>query len=147
MHGLNSQALQDIFLAIALIGGTLIYWRSRVPTQTIKNLQASNASYIQLDAARREEVSELRKKLDTTITNHSDERLELNKALAELQGQVKVYKELPLQQMATAMQDISEVNRSIAASNNKILETLQASAVIAHANADDGGLLVRTKEQ
>ena len=40
-----------------------------------------------------------------------------------------MYKELPLQAMAKAMQDISDVNKVIAKSNEIILKTLKESAI------------------
>lgn len=53
-------------------------------------------------------------------------------SIAKLQGQVELYKDLQL--------------KSIAETNQQILNTLKNSAIIAQAAAKDGGLLVHTEE-
>ena len=55
------------------------------------------------------------------------------KAIAKLEGQVEIYKDLQLD--------------SIASTNRKILDVLESSALIAKDTAGDGGLLVKTKEE
>lgn len=93
---------------------------SRIPKQTITN-------YEQLSVAQEKRIAALEDQSKVDHKNH----LENIKAIADLQGQIKVYKELPLQEMAKAMQDISEGNKAIAESNRQILLSLQNSAVIA----------------
>lgn len=105
---------------ISLAIGSALALVSRLPKQTIENQKDLIETYEKRLKALEDQSAEDRK-------NH----LEQVKAIADLQGQIKVYKELPLQEMATAMQKISEVNETIARSNEQILKTLNASAVIA----------------
>jgi len=105
---------------ISLIVGSILALFSRLPKQTTEN-------YEQLSVAQEKRIAALEDQSKIDHKNH----LENIKAIADLQGQIKVYKELPLQEMATAMQKISEVNETIARSNEQILKTLNASAVIA----------------
>lgn len=58
------------------------------------------------------------------------QHIENVKAIAELQGQIKVYKELPLNEMAAAMKEISEVNKTIASSNRRILKALEKNNLL-----------------
>lgn len=55
------------------------------------------------------QVSELRKL-----------HIENEKAISELKGQVSVYKELPLQELATSMQEVSITQKKILESLNKV---------------------------
>ena len=105
---------------VALAVGSILALFSRLPKQTITN-------YEQLTVAQEKRIAALEEQSKVDHKNH----LENIKAIADLQGQIKVYKELPLQEMATAMQRISEVNETIARSNEQILKTLNKSAVIA----------------
>ena len=105
---------------ISLAVGSILALFSRIPKQTITN-------YEQLSVAQEKRIAALEEQSKIDHKNH----LENIKAIADLQGQIKVYKELPLQQMAKAMQDISEGNKAIAESNRQILLSLQSSAMIA----------------
>lgn len=125
---LNSQVIQDIIFTITLVGGTLIYFRSRIPQENIKNLIILTDTYEKRIKALEEELKENHK---LQITNVS--------AIADLQGQVKVYKELPLQELAEGIKQNNEIS-------NKILDTLNKSAQIAESVAKDSGLLVHTKD-
>lgn len=105
---------------LSLVASSVIVIRSQIPKQTILNLSQLN------------DVYEKRiKALEDQRTEDARTQIENVKAIADLQGQVKVYKELPLQELATAMQEISRVNQKIAESNEKILKTLEGSALIA----------------
>jgi hypothetical protein len=108
---------------VAGVAGALLYARSQVPGQTISN-------YKDLAESQERRIKALEEQRGVDHRNH----IENIKAIADLQGQIKVYKELPLQDMASAMQKISTVNEGIAASNKLILETLQGSA---HLLADE----------
>ena len=105
---------------VSLAVGSILALFSRIPKQTITN-------YEQLSIAQEKRIAALEEQSKIDHKNH----LENIKAIADLQGQIKVYKELPLQQMAKAMQDISEGNKAIAESNRQILLSLQSSAMIA----------------
>lgn len=113
----------DLTFAINVVGfaafvvGGLFYARSKVPNQTIGN-------YKLLTESQEKRIAALEEQGKTDQQNHLDSI----KAIADLQGQIKVYKELPLQEMAVAMQRISTVNEQIAASNKLILETLRGDA-------------------
>ena len=105
---------------ISLAVGSALALFSRIPKQTITN-------YEQLSIAQEKRIAALEEQSKIDHKNH----LENIKAIADLQGQIKVYKELPLQEMAKAMQDISDGNKAIAESNRQILISLQSSAMIA----------------
>lgn len=96
---------------------------SRVPKQTIRNQKDLIASY-------EKRLGDIERQREEDHANYVNERVENAKAIADLQGQIKVYKELPLQQMAKAMEDISAVNKTIAEGNAEILNTLRSSALI-----------------
>lgn len=104
---------------ISLLVGSILALFSRIPKQTITN-------YEQLSVAQEKRIAALEEQSKIDHKNH----LENIKAIADLQGQIKVYKELPLQKMAKAMQDISDGNKAIAESNRQILLSLQSSAII-----------------
>lgn len=91
------------------IGGGILALFSRIPKQTITN-------YEQLSVAQEKRIAALEEQSKVDHKNH----LENIKAIADLQGQIKVYKELPLQEMAKAIE-----------SNRQILLSLQRSAMIA----------------
>lgn len=105
---------------VSLAVGSILALFSRIPKQTITN-------YEQLSVAQEKRIAALEEQSKVDHKNH----LENIKAIADLQGQIKVYKELPLQEMAKAMQDISDGNKAIAESNRQILISLQSSAMIA----------------
>lgn len=111
---------------IAFISGGFLYAKSKVPIQTIQN-------YKLLSESQDKRIKALEDQSTVDHQNH----LESIKAIADLQGQIKVYKELPLQEMAQAMQRISVVNEGIAASNKQILRRLESSAVTLAKNTED----------
>lgn len=94
---------------ISLAVGSALALFSRIPKQTITN-------YEQLSIAQEKRIAALEEQSKVDHKNH----LENIKAIADLQGQIKVYKELPLQEMAKAIE-----------SNRQILLSLQSSAIIA----------------
>lgn len=94
---------------ISLAVGSILALFSRIPKQTITN-------YEQLSVAQEKRIAALEEQSKVDHKNH----LENIKAIADLQGQIKVYKELPLQEMAKAIE-----------SNRQILLSLQSSAIIA----------------
>lgn len=100
------------------VGGSVLALLSRIPKQTIQNQKDLIDTYEKRLKALEDQAQEDKK-----------QHIENVRAIADLQGQIKVYKELPLQEMASAMQEISRVNKGIADSNTEILRTLKASAV------------------
>ena len=127
---LNSQAVEDILAAVVLIGGIIVYSKGRIPQQTIKNLQDSNDSYIELDKARQKSIEALEGKIKEVIDNHANEKLEWTRAVADLAGQVKVYKDLPLKELAEGIKQNNIIS-------NHILETLKSSATTLVKNTTD----------
>ena len=120
---LNTQTIQNIVVVGGFIGAAWIYRRGHVPQQTIRNLEESNKSYVALDAARQVSITNLEVRITGIIKNHAEEVLMLNRAIADLQGQIKVYKELPLRELADIQQ--------------KILDTLHSSATILAKDTSD----------
>ena len=117
--------LQIIGYAGYVIGAAVIL-ASKTKTDNIKDLKE------------RVEILEKERKYDKELLQ--TERAEAAKkhvanreAIAKLQGQVEIYKDLQL--------------KSIAETNQRILEVLSKSALIAQTAADSGGVLVHTKEE
>jgi len=65
-----------------------------------------------------------------------DQRLEDTKAIAEMQGQIKVYKELPLRELADGIKEVVVISKDNAESNKQILEQLKSTAKIAAEDRD-----------
>lgn len=108
---MDLQSLMTIFNVLgycAFIIGGIFYARSRVPNQTIDN-------YEKLSVAQEKRIKALedQSKLDR------EDHIESMRAIADLQGQIKVYKELPLQEMAIAMDKISHTQEGILDSLNE----------------------------
>lgn len=117
--------IRDLTAAIAVIVGAVLMIFSRIPRRTIDEQE-------KLIKALESRISDLEKSHIQDQNNH----LESVKAIADLQGQIKVYKELPLTDIATAMKDMNIANKEIAKNNKLILQTLQHSAVIAAEDRD-----------
>lgn len=115
----------DIFALIAVIVviiGGVISLRQKQPKEIISNQKVLIETY----------EKRLKALEDQSVADHK-QHIENAKAIADLQGQIKVYKEIPLRQLADSMQKISDVNEGIAASNQEILKTLKSSAkTLAH---------------
>lgn len=91
-------AISSIFLIIS----SALAIVSRLPKQTIENQKALIETYEKRLKALEDQKEEDRK-----------QHIENVKAIAELQGQINVYKELPLQQMADSMREIAQTNKKI----------------------------------
>ena len=127
MHGINSQYVQDVVALIVLIGGIVVYSKGRVPQQTIKNLSQVNESYIALNQTLQDRIANLEKQREVDTNLHGEN----TKAIARLQGQIDLYKELPLRELAEGIKYNNEIS-------NKILDTLKTTAKI---NAEDRDVL------
>jgi hypothetical protein len=114
-----------ILSILALVGGAILVIKSRIPQQTIKNLQQVNESYVELNLTLTKRIDSLEQKSKDDTQSHLDNA----KAISDLQGQIKVYKELPLKELADGMKQVVE-------SNTEILKAVQASGVSANNNAD-----------
>lgn len=117
----NFANFRDISGYLALVGGAYLILKSKVKTDNLKDLK--------------DRVEILEKEREEARKQH----LENQKAIANLEGQLSTYKEIPLKQIAASLSELS-------LSNNKILSTLEHSAIIAQQATDDGGLLVKTKK-
>jgi len=113
---INGQWVQDILLGIAFVGGTLLYFRSRIPQQNVKNLTILTDTYEKRIKALEDELNE----------NHNLQLANV-KAIADLQGQIKVYKDLPLRELADGI-------KAVNTSNQRIVDILERNATIAAAD-------------
>lgn len=93
-----------ILSIFGLVGGAWLVLKSRIPQQTIKNLQEVNASYIELNATYEKRISSLELKIKEDANLH----IENAKAISDLQGQIKVYKELPLKELADGIAKLND---------------------------------------
>ena len=131
---LKGQTIQDLLMAVMLIGGSWAVYRinraaakqavkSKVPADTIKNLQESNNSLITLDETRQKEMEELKKEVHQNNIDHNEEVLRLNKEISSLTGELRVWRELPIKKLGDGMEEIVKGNKAI-------LEVLTQSANI-----------------
>jgi hypothetical protein len=68
------------------------------------------------------------------------------KALASMQGQIDVLKSIPLVNIDTTLKEIAKFNKNLMMQNNKILESLQASAdSVAKAAKDTATTVAKVK--
>ena len=108
---------REIGSLVALGVSAVLVIISRIPKQTIEQQK----DLIQALTGR---IEDLEKSHENDVKNH----LESVKAIANLQGKIDVYKEIPLKDIADSMKQMSKVNSEIAKSNDLILRTLQKSA-------------------
>lgn len=108
------QEVQGIIIGAEIIAGAIIaaiFIRSRIPKETI----AQQGELIKTLTQRQQEL------LDAHVINE--------KAISELQGQIKVYKELPLQQIASSLKMLetlpSEFERISQKSQDHIIKSFQ----------------------
>lgn len=138
--------LSDAFYLISLIVliyGARLVVKSRIPAQTIKNLEDSNKSYETLDKTRQSDIKNLNDKLDQALKIHAEEKLEWTGAIKKLEGQLQVYREIPLREIAEGIQKIVTVSQENADSNKAILEQLKSTADIA---AEDRDVLINSNK-
>ena len=96
---------------ISLVISAILILTSRVKTANISDLK--------------ERVEILEKELKYAHDQHNDNQ----KAIANLEGQLTTYKEIPLKSIANSLDKLSY-------SNSQILETLKGSAIIAAKDRD-----------
>lgn len=107
----------DILGLIGLSGGGLVILFS---SRSKENNKASSELIANLTKLRETDKEDFNKRIKAL----EDQRVDDIKAIADLQGQVKVYKELPLRELAEGI-------KQVASSNEKILNELQKTAVFA----------------
>jgi hypothetical protein len=103
---------RDVIAYVALAGGAILMLLSRVKNENLKDLKE------------RVEI------LEKERTYAHEQHLENQKAISNLEGQLKTYKEIPLTKIADSLE-------SLAVSNNEIRDTIKNS----------GGMLVQTKDK
>lgn len=113
-------ALEVIGYAGYVVGGVIIL-ASKTKSDNLKDLK--------------ERVEILEKERQEAREQH----VENQKAIANLEGQLSTYKEIPLKSIASSLEALPK----IVDSNSQILETLKGSAVIA---AKDRGVLLNTDQ-
>lgn len=96
----------NILGIISLVGGAYLVLMSKVKTDNLKDLK--------------ERVEILEKEREESRQQH----IENQKAIANLEGQLATYKEIPLKSIAKSLDELSK-------SNGKILSRLEKSAVLA----------------
>ena len=87
--------IQDVLLAIGLFGGVVLYRKNSIPQKNVANLTSLTDTYERRIKALEDELKE----------NHQIQ-LKNVAAISDLQGQVKVYKELHLQELANGIKEV-----------------------------------------
>lgn len=144
MH-LSAGAWQDVIIAIVAVGGTALYYFGRIPKQTLTNLQITIDSYVKLDASRQKEIELLKVEVHENNQAHTAEVLQLNKSISNLEGQVTIYKELPLKELADgiAQLNIKQSEMLVAIKANGTIAGKDAK--IAQADTDQVAKTLRNK--
>ena len=96
----------NILGALSLVGGAYLVLKSKVKTDNLNDLK--------------ERVEILEREREEARQQH----IENQKAIANLEGQLATYKEIPLKSIAKSLDELS-------VSNEKILDRLEKSAVLA----------------
>jgi hypothetical protein len=127
--------VNDGIVLVVFIVGIIAASRTRIPRQTIKDLQAHVAAQ------------------DLIIADLKEARVQDAAKIGKLEGLLQSYKELPFasfKDLADGMERVSQSNDAILeevkTSNAAILEELKAGARVALATQNDGGILVKTKD-
>ncbi len=102
---------RDVAGYLALVVGAVLVLRSRVKTENLKDLK--------------ERVEILEKEREYARTQH----IENQKAIANLEGQLATYREIPLKSIAHSLDELS-------ISNGRILKVLDNSSIIAAKDRD-----------
>jgi hypothetical protein len=96
MAGLSITSIFEGGSYLALVGGAAMAMMSRLPRETIQNqaalIEALNGRIVSLEAS---------------VKENRDALLEATRVMGILQGQVEVYKTLPLTSMAASMEAIA----------------------------------------
>lgn len=95
-----SIAISSVFLIVS----SVLAIRSQLPKQTIQNQKELIETY-----------EKRLKALEDQALEDKKQHIENVKAIADLQGQIKVYKEIPLQQIADSMKELANTNKQILA--------------------------------
>lgn len=123
---MNALAIMG-YVALAISSGLVIYANNQSAKSKIKDDNNK-------DLTARVEI--LEKEREYAREQH----IENQKAIANLEGQLKTYKDIPLQQIATSIEEQAKASK-------EILNVLRGSAEVAENEAKTGGLLVRNTEK
>jgi hypothetical protein len=96
------RAIEAVILLAGLAGVFYAVFRARTTSDIIVNQGTL--------------INTLKDRLDILQDENKElmhKHIENEKAIADLQGQIKVYKELPLQKLADNMDEITKTNKSI----------------------------------
>jgi protein subunit release factor B len=93
-----SIAISSVFLIVS----SFLAIKSQIPKQTIQNQKELIETY-----------EKRLKALEDQSEQDKKQHIENVKAIADLQGQLKVYKEIPLQEIANSMKELSATNKQI----------------------------------
>lgn len=93
------EVISVIISSVFLIASSVLVMRSKIPKQTIE----SQKELIEAYEKRIKNLEDLRQE------DHK-QHVENAKAIAELQGQLKAYKEIPLKKLATAVEKTEQEN-------------------------------------
>jgi septal ring factor EnvC (AmiA/AmiB activator) len=107
----NLNIYLNLLSLVALAAVAFYVVRSKIKDENLKDLK--------------ERVEILERERDEARVQH----VENQKAIANLEGQLSTYKEIPLKQIAESLQELSK-------SNEKILTVLEGSAIIAATDRD-----------
>lgn len=106
MNLVTIQTFTNILGLIMLVGGAILILASKVKSDNLADLKDRVAI------------------LETEREEARKQHIENQKAIANLEGQLSTYKEIPLKQIAQSLTELSK-------SNDKILNVLENSALIA----------------
>lgn len=111
---------------IAVIGGSIIVLKAK-NTETTNDTKSKNIKDL-MDRVLilEKEIEVQRKERDTERQTAHDLHTANAKAIANLEGQLKTYKDIPLTQIATSLGKLD----NLAETNQKILDTLTNSATL-----------------
>jgi hypothetical protein len=114
---------------VGFIGGGLVTLFSRTSKENTSAATELIANLQKLRETDKEEFNMRIKALEDQHIEDEKRHLENVKAISDLQGQVKVYKELPLKELAEGI-------RKVATSNAEILKELRKTSAIAAEDRD-----------
>lgn len=131
MNNINIIVLSAEIIAIAVLA--IIYIRSRIPKETI----AQQGLLIEALQKRLDESIEESKEKDKRYQEYerimNEKHLANERAIAELQGQIKVYKELPLQDIAKSLKALEilpkEFDRISKQNSKQLLKAIKGHSV------------------
>lgn len=118
-----------VFSALGIVGAVFSFLRYANYKTTVK-LQNDNIKALQ-------DQTQI---LKAELAGSREDHIEALKLISNLQGQLQTYKEIPLKSIAASLENLAD-------SNNRILQRLETSAIIAADSVAEDGLLVHTDDK